>query len=113
MRILLLHSGEDADAMAERLRGDGHHVRTVADVPADAGPRPADPAQVLVVCLDSQPQRTLDLAARVGDTAHVPSTSMLFVGGTPAVLVEAQRRFPKASFARLDALSTALASMEA
>jgi hypothetical protein len=38
--------------------------------------------------------------------------SILFAGGTQAALTEAQRRFPRASFTRLDALATALASME-
>jgi hypothetical protein len=71
------------------------------------------PPTAVVVCLDEAPQRTLDLAARLGDAVGVDAASVLFVGGTTAALQEAQFRFPKASFARLDALSTALASMGA
>ncbi len=108
MRLLLLHLDEARAAeVAQSLEDDGHHV-TLADESSPDGVRP----DVFVVCLDAQPQRALDLAARLGAARGVPATSILFSGGSPAALTEAQRRFPKASFTRVDALMTALASME-
>jgi hypothetical protein len=110
MKILLLHLRPAArDALAASLIDDGHDVDAVSDLPGKRGNPPA----AVVVCLDESPQRALDMAARLGDAVGVDAASVLFVGGTTAALAEAQRRFPKASFARLDALSTALASMGA
>ena len=109
MRVLLLHlHPAGRDALAASLADDGHDVEAVSALPQ---PRPSAPPAAVVVCLDQAPQRTLDMAARLGDAVGVDSASILFVGGTPAALQEAQLRFPKASFARLDSLSTALASM--
>jgi hypothetical protein len=108
MNVILLHLDEACrDQMAAELRDDGHHVRAVSEETGSS-----DAPDVLVVCLDVQAQRTLDLAARVGADCGVQAASILFVGGSPAALSEAQRRFPKASFARSDSLSTALASMQ-
>lgn len=108
MRILLLHlDPARGEELAESMREDGHEVTWVSDAA-----RPEQTPDVIVVCPESSPQRTLDLAARLGADSNVQAASILFVGGTPAALAEAQRRFPKASFARLDALATALASME-
>jgi hypothetical protein len=107
MRVLLLHlEAPERDSVAAALRDDGHDVVAVA-----AAPSPPAEADVIVVCLDAQPQRTLDLAAKVGAESGVPATSLLFAGGSSGALQEAQQRFPKASFCRVDALSTALASM--
>jgi hypothetical protein len=93
MRILLLHlDPAGRDALAASLVDDGHDVAAVSELPG-------------------APQRALDMAARLGDAVGVDAASILFVGGTTAALAEAQRRFPKASFSRLDALSTALASL--
>lgn len=97
--------------MAEGLRDDGHHVTVATDAASVAAAAPPSP-HVLVVCLDAQSHRTLDLAAHRGGAAAVPAASMLFVGGTQSSLREAQKRFSNASFARIDQLSTALASME-
>src|SRR5262245_56478286 len=106
MKVLLLHlDAPGRDAMASALRDDGHEVVAVA-----APPSPPAQAEVIVVCLDAQPQRTLDLAARIGSESGVPATSFLFAGGGAGALQEAERRFPKASFCRVNALSTALAS---
>jgi hypothetical protein len=108
MKVLLLHlDATGRDAIADSLREDGHDVHAAASPPS-----PGFVPAALVVCLDSQPQRTLDLAGRVGAESGVAAASILFVGGTHAAMQEAQRRFPRASFARLDALSTALASMD-
>jgi hypothetical protein len=108
MRILLLHlDPAGRDALAASLVDDGHDVAAVSELPARRGAPPS----AVVVCLDGAPQRALDMAARLGDAVGVDAASILFVGGTTAALAEAQRRFPKASFSRLDALSTALASL--
>src|SRR5688572_324909 len=113
MNVLLLHlDAPAAAAMAQQLEDDGHSLTLACDTAAALAARPPSP-HVLVVCLDAQPQRTLDLAARLGAGTEVPTQQILFVGGSSASLGEAQRRFPKASFARLDSLSTSLASMEA
>ncbi len=109
MKILLLHlDPAGRDALAASLVDDGHDVEAVSALPTK---RPAAPPAAVVVCLEEAPQRALDLAAKLGDAVGVDAASVLFVGGTTAALAEAQRRFPKASFSRLDALSTALASM--
>jgi hypothetical protein len=109
MKILLLHLDPSGrDTLAASLVDDGHDVEAVSDLPEA---RPKAPPTVVVVCLEEAPQRALDLAARLGDAVGVDAASVLFVGGSKAALAEAQRRFPKASFSRLDALSTALASM--
>jgi len=109
MRILLLHLDPKArDALAAELADEGHDVVAVSDLPKDR--RGAPPAAV-VVCLDAAPRKTLELAAGLGDAFGVDAASVLFVGGPTAALAEAQRRFPKASFARIDALSTALMSL--
>jgi hypothetical protein len=109
MKVLLLHlDGPARDAMASGLRDDGHDVVAVA-----APPSPPAACEVFVVCLDAQPLRTLDLAAKIGAESGVAATSILFAGGTTAALQEAERRFPKASFSRVEALSTAIASMDA
>ena len=107
MKVLLLHlDPSERDALAASIADDGHDVTAVsAPVPIPV------PPDVVMVCLDTEPQRTLDLAARIGADAHVEVASILFVGGTQAALKEAQRRFPTASFARIDTLRTALASM--
>jgi len=108
MKILLLHlDAPRREELAVSLRDDGHDVTAVS-----AAPSPPFTPDVFVVCLEASPQRTLDFAAKIGAGAKVQAASILFVGGTPAALAEAQRRFPTASFARLDSLSTALASME-
>jgi hypothetical protein len=107
MKVHVLHlDAADRTTLEAALADDGHAI--VSDEQRERGLVP----DVVVVCLDAQPQRTLELAARVANAASVPVPSILFVGGTPAALQEAQRRFPRASFARLDALSTALASMD-
>jgi hypothetical protein len=108
MKILVLHlDPARRDALAASLREDGHDVTAVS-----APPLPTFTPEVFVVCTEASPQRTLDLAAKIGADAQVEGAAILFAGGTPAALTEAQRRFPKASFTRLDALSTSLASME-
>ena len=109
MRVLLLHLDSAArDALAASLADEGHDVVAVSGLPARrAGPPPA----AVVVCLDEAPQKALEAAAGLGDAVGVDAASILFVGGPTAALAEAQRRFPKASFSRMDALSTALASM--
>jgi len=95
------------DALAAELADDGHVVaRAPEALPA------ATPPDAVVVCLDADPRRTLDAAARIAASNRVQADAMLFVGGTPAALQEAERRFPRASFARLDALRTAIASLE-
>ena len=107
MNILVLHlDPHELEVLAASIADDGH------DVTAVSAPAPVPvPPDVVVVCLDAEPQRTLDLAARIGADAKVEVASILFVGGTQSALKEAQRRFPTASFARLDTLRTALASM--
>lgn len=108
MRVMLVHlDPAAAERLLESLRDDGHEVTLVVTPPGAS----TSPPDVVVVCLDAQPQRTLDLAARIATATQTPAPSLLFAGGTPSALQEAQRRFPKASFARLDSLSTALASM--
>jgi len=108
MKILLLHlDAVRRDALAEAIREDGHEVTAVS-----AAPSPPFTPDVFVVCLEASAQRALDLAAKIGAGAQVAVPSILFVGGPAAALAEAQRRFPTASFARMDALPTALASME-
>ena len=108
MKILVLHlDSAHGDALAATLREDGHEVTAVS-----AAAAPLFAPDVLVICLDAGPQRTLDVAAKLAASAGAQAASMLFVGGTSAALGEAQRRFPTASFTRIDALSTALASME-
>jgi hypothetical protein len=108
MNVLLFHlDAAGRDTLAGTIRDDGHEVTAVSAAP-DV---PVVP-DVFVVCLDASPQRALDLAAKIAAAAQVAVPSMLFVGGPPAALAEAQRRFPSASFARIDALATALASME-
>ena len=112
MNVLLLHlDAEQASKMADGLREDGHDVTVATDEASVAAAKPPSP-HVLVVCLDAGSRRTLDLAAHRGGAAAVPAASMLFVGGTTPLLREAQKRFPNASFSRIDQLSTALASME-
>ena len=108
MRILLLHlDAERRDEIANSLVEDGHYVIAVSDE------QPlTEPFDVFVVCPEASPQLSLDLAARIGSDARLAAASILFAGGTQAALTEAQRRFPRASFTRLDALATALASME-
>ena len=108
MRILLLHldpvRGEE---VAASLAEHGHSVTTVTEAQTVT-----DPPDVFVVCPETSPQLALDLAARIGAETNLAAVSILFAGGTQAALTEAQRRFPRASFTRLDALATALASME-
>lgn len=108
MRILLLHlDPARRDEIAGSLTDDGHAVTSIAD----AQPL-TETFDVFVVCPEASPQLALDLAARIGADARLAAASILFAGGTQAALTEAQRRFPRASFTRLDALATALASME-
>jgi hypothetical protein len=108
MKVLLLHLDDAGrESLAATIRDDGHEVTAVS-----AAPSPPFTPDVFVVCLDASPQRALEFAAKVAAGAQVAVASMLFVGGPPAALAEAQRRFPSASFARIDALATALASME-
>ena len=109
MRILLLHlDPARRDELAASLTDEGHAVTAVSE----ANPV-TEPVDVFVVCPEAEPQLALDLAAKIGADARLAAVSILFAGGTQAALTEAQRRFPRASFARLDALSTALASMDA
>jgi DNA-binding response OmpR family regulator len=108
MRILLLHlDPARGDEIAASLAEHGHAVTTVTEALTVA-----EAPDVFVVCPEASPQLALDLAARIGADASLAAVSILFAGGTQAALTEAQRRFPRASFTRLDALATALASME-
>jgi len=108
MRILLLHlDPARLDELAASLGDDGHAVTPISDE------QPlTESFDVFVVCAEASPQIALDLAAKIGADARLAAASILFAGGTQAALTEAQRRFPRASFTRIDALVTALASME-
>ena len=107
MRIVLLHlDPARRDEIAVSLEEHGHSVTAISDAQ-----QLSDPPDVFVICPEASPQLALDLAARIGADARLAAVSMLFAGGTQAALTEAQRRFPRASFTRLDALATALASM--
>ena len=108
MRIALLHlDPARCDEIAASLTEHGHTV-----TPLSEAQTLAEPPDVFVVCPEASPQLALDLAAKIGADARLGAVSILFAGGTQAALTEAQRRFPRASFTRLDALATALASME-
>jgi hypothetical protein len=108
MHVMLLHlSPDDGAHMAKSIREDGHVV-TLRHGEAGEGATP----DLLVVCLDSHAHRALECAGGLGGKLGLAAAQFLFVGGTPAAMSEAQRRFPTASFTRRDALATALASMD-
>ncbi len=109
MHIHLVQPDEaSARALADDFEELGHDVEvdesTAADVP-DGTP------DALVVCLDAAPETALERAAVLAERRRLRSVPLLFAGGTEHWLTEAQRRFPRASFARMDVLHNAVASL--
>lgn len=118
MRVLLVESrtveSETAAGapagFAEDLREAGHEVRSRAAAAADVIPWKPD---VLLVRLESDSAALLDHVERISSERMYVGAPILFTGGNELALTAARRRFPDASFARLDNVATALASLEA
>lgn len=114
MKIVLVDLGApDGRDLAGSLRDVGHVVR-VASGAADAGLPWTDFApDVLVVRLEADAAAGLDLAAAIAAKPTMAGAPLLVTGSNEVALEAARRRFPEASFARLDHVVTALASIEA
>jgi chemotaxis response regulator CheB len=95
------------------MRDTGHTVR-VAGAAADADlPWTDFHPDVVVARLESESAAGLDLLERILAKRPLIGAPLLVTGGNELALEAARRRFPEASFARLDTLTTALASIEA
>lgn len=114
MRILLVHLGaNDDDDLVAAVREFGHDVRVVTK-PQDVGePWTEHRPDVIVVRLEADSARCLDVLEALASKRHLVGAPILVTGGNELAITAARRRFPDASFARLDALQTALASIEA
>jgi hypothetical protein len=111
--VLLVESETAAGAasgLAEDLREAGHEVRPRGAASGDAAPWKPD---VLLVRLESDSAAVLDAVDRIAGERSFVGAQLLFTGGNELALTAARRRFPDASFARLDNVATALASIEA
>jgi len=113
VKILLFHMGAvDADPLAESLREFGHSVR-VAGGRADAElPWDDFHADVIVARLESEAAKGLDVLDLILSKRPLVGAPLLVTGGNELALTAARRRFPDANFTRIDALQTALASLE-
>jgi CheY-like chemotaxis protein len=114
VKILYFHMGADAaDPVAADLREFGHSV-LVAGGPADLDlPWDDFRPDVIVARLESEAAKGLDVLERLVSKRPLVGAPLLVTGGNELALTAARRLFPDASFARLDALATALASIEA
>lgn len=114
MKILLVHLGGSADdELAAALREYGHDVRVASN--ADDGDAPWEDYRpgALVARLEADTAQCLDLVAAIAARPGLGSVPILVTGGNELAVTAARRRFPDASFARLDTVQTALASLEA
>lgn len=114
MRLLLVHLGAgDDDELVATLREFGHEVRVL--VREDEARLPWDDYRpsVIVARLESDSARCLDVVDALVSARALAAAPILVTGGNELAITAARRRFPDASFARVDAVQTALASIEA
>lgn len=113
MNILVVHPDPAAaQELVDELVDFGHDAQRVDPGRPGAADRDAAP-DVLVVCLDPDPDLALGVAEALLSDADHQAVPVLFTGGEEGGLLRARERFPKASFTRRDALPTALASLSA
>lgn len=114
MKILLIHLGAaDGGELSDSLREYGHVVRAVANAADVKLPWIDFQPDVIVVRLESDAAAGLDAAEAIAAKRALVGAPMLVTGSNEVALEAARRRFPDASFARLDHVMTALASIEA
>lgn len=117
MRILLVHLGGaqtgPEDDLHGILRDFGHDVRLVTDESTPPESWRDFHADVLVARLETDAARALDFLSEVTSKPPLVGAPILVTGRNELAIIAARRRFPEASFARLDTVPTALASMEA
>ena len=113
MNILLIHLGTGVDALAESLREFGHHVRILRSAADAAGPLSGAAPDVIVARLESDAAAALEVMDGLASQRALCGVPLLITGSNEVGITAARRRFPQASFARLDAVQTTLASIEA
>jgi len=117
MRILLVHLGgaqsAPEDDLHAILRDFGHDVRLVTDENGPPDAWEGFHADVLVARLETDSARALDFLSDLTSKPPLVGAPILVTGRNELAIIAARRRFPEASFARLDTVQTALASMEA
>lgn len=112
MKILLVeHDASGGGELTANLAEFGHVVRVVRSAQPEppAGFRP----DVVLGRLEGESAAGLDLLEQVTVRRGLAGAPILVTGSNEVALSAARRRFPEASFARLDAVLTALASIEA
>ena len=113
MRVLIVESKtEPRDPLFAELAEVGHEARDAQEAIVPVGEIPWKP-DVLVVRLEKDSAAVLDSAERLLSDRRFAGAPLLFTGGNELALMSARRRFPDASFVRIDQIVTALASLEA
>lgn len=114
MKILLVHlGGTDGDALAASLEESANDLRTVSRADDAKAPWTGWTPDVVVAVLAADHARALDLVASLVAQRPLAGVPLLVTGGNELAIIAARRRFPDASFARPDAVETALASIVA
>ena len=113
MKVLLVHVGASLDdPLAASLSDWGHSVR-LATSDADAAlPWTDYRPDVILARLEGDSAKGLDLLEKLASKRPLVGAPVLVTGGNELAVTAARRRFPDASFARIDAVATALASIE-
>ena len=114
MKILLVQlDASDDDPLTAGLNETGHDLRIVATAAEARTPWGEWRPDVIVARLEAESARTLDLVESLVAQRPLAGAPLLVTGGNELGITAARRRFPEASFARLDSVETALASIEA
>ena len=113
MRIVLLQPDADAAAsMTEDFGDAGYEVLRAGRDADDTMERLGDTRPyAIVICLDREPGTALNWASSLASRRQMRNAPLLFAGGTEEALKTAEEAHPRASFTRMEALLTSLASI--
>ena len=114
MKILLVHLGDtDGRELAASLEESANDLRIVSHLDQARTPWTGWRPDVVVALLAADSAKALDLVDALLSQRPLVGAPLLVTGGNELAITAARRRFPEASFARLDTVETALASIVA
>ena len=114
MKILLVHlGGAEGDELTASLAESSNDVVVVSGLGDARTPWTGWRPDVVVALLEADSAKALDLVEALLTQRPLAGAALLVTGGNELAITAARRRFPDASFARLDSVETALASIVA